>query len=105
VDEHSSAGRADLALVEEQAHRGAVDGRFDVGVGQDDLRRLPTEFERDPLERLGCGDLDRMAGSGLPVKLILSTPGWSMSACPATDPTPGTTFTAPAGSPASASPP
>src|SRR5438093_978062 len=36
-----------------------------------------------------------------PVKQILSTPGWRASAAPATEPLPGTTFTAPGGKPAS----
>ena len=39
--------------------------------------------------------------SGLPVKLILSTPGWATSAAPATGPRPGITLTVPPGKPAS----
>ena len=50
-DEQARAGVARLPGVEVDRLEGALDGGVDVGVGQDDVRRLATELERHALER------------------------------------------------------
>ncbi len=60
---------AHLPLVEEDALRGALRGRFGIGVVEDDQRRLAAQFEREarhPVDRHmadALADLDR-AGKG-----------------------------------------
>ena len=44
LDEQPAAGAAALALVEEQAEDGALDGGVEVGVGEDDVRALAAQF-------------------------------------------------------------
>ena len=73
VHEHAGAGRAHLARVEEQAHRGAPDGLLEVRVGQDHLRRLASELERHGVNAFGRNREDPPPDRPLPVKLILST--------------------------------
>src|SRR5690606_24120607 len=47
------AGGADLAAVEEDAVGGGGNGALEVGVGEDDDRRLAAELQRHPLEVAG----------------------------------------------------
>src|SRR5207253_1909781 len=42
-------GGADFSLIDEDAEECAVDGGFEVGVGEKDVRRLAAEFQSDPL--------------------------------------------------------
>ncbi len=49
--EQARAGVARLPGVEVDRLEGALDGGLDVGVGQDDVRRLAAELERHALER------------------------------------------------------
>ena len=53
LDEQARAGRADLAGAGEDADEGAVDGRLEVGVGEDDVGALAAELEADLLHVLG----------------------------------------------------
>ena len=77
VHEQPRAGVAGLAGVEVDAHEGALDRRFEVGVGEDDVRALAAQLERHALEhppglrpdlaadggRAGEGDLRRSPGA------------------------------------------
>ena len=58
LDEQPAAGRAALAAVEVDGVEGALDGRVQVGVGEDDVGALAAELEGRPLERVGGGFLD-----------------------------------------------
>ena len=44
------SGRADLSRVGEDAEERVVDRRLEIGVGEDDVRRLAAELERDLLQ-------------------------------------------------------
>ena len=57
LDEQARAGRAALAVVEEDRVRRAGDRRLHVSVAVDDVRRLAAELERDLLE-VARGRLD-----------------------------------------------
>ena len=60
LDEDARAGRAHLALVDEHAEQRAVDGRLEVRVREEDVRRLAAQLERDALQvRVGGGAQDR----------------------------------------------
>ena len=87
LDEQPRAGRADLALAEEDAHEHALERGVEVGVGEDDVGRLAAEFERDLLQ-VARPRPSRAARptSVEPVKVILSTPSWCASAAPAVSP-------------------
>ena len=61
LDEQARPGRAELALsVEDRVDR-ALGGAVEVGVGEDDVRRLAAEFHGDALDRAGRGAEDRLA--------------------------------------------
>ena len=60
LDDRPAAGRADLAGVDEGRGQRVVDGRLEVGVGEDDVRALAAELEGDPL------DVDRRAAEQRP---------------------------------------
>ena len=51
---------ADLALVEERAERGRVDGVLEVGVAEDDQRVVAAELEHDALQ-VAAGRLGELA--------------------------------------------
>ena len=51
LHQDAAAGRADLALVDEDAEQRAVDRGLEVRVGEEDVRRLAAELERDLLQR------------------------------------------------------
>ena len=53
LHQDAAAGRADFALIDEDAEERAVDGGFEIGVGKENVRRLAAEFERDALHRVG----------------------------------------------------
>ena len=59
LDEQSGARGAGLTVVEQEAAGRAGDRGVEVGVGEDDLRALAAEFQRDLLEvaRRGVDDL------------------------------------------------
>ena len=64
VREQPRARRAALALVVEDRARGAGDREFQIGVREDDRRRLAAEFQRDALQIAGgCLD-DQLADFG-----------------------------------------
>ena len=44
-------------MVEEQAHVRAFDGLIHIGVGKDDVRALPAQFQRDALQVGSSGRL------------------------------------------------
>jgi hypothetical protein len=52
--QHPGGGGAVLAGVEVARDRDAFDGSVEVGVVEDDDRRLATEFEVHSLEAFGC---------------------------------------------------
>ena len=63
LDEQAAAGAAALALVEEQAEVGPLDGGVEVGVGEDDVGALAAQLQADALEvALGGGGHDGLAG-------------------------------------------
>ena len=64
LDEQARAGAADVALVEVDAVDDALDGLIDRRVGEDDVRRLAAELEREALLRPGGGALDALADLG-----------------------------------------
>src|SRR4029077_733091 len=49
----AASGGADFALIDEDSEECAVDGSFEVGVGEEDVGRLAPQFERDALHRIG----------------------------------------------------
>lgn len=57
VDECAGSGAADLALVEEEAGVGFLDGPGDVHVVQDDVGALTAQFEGGALQPTGAGSL------------------------------------------------
>src|SRR2546423_717962 len=61
IKEEARACATDLPLVEEDAHHRAVDGLLHVGVGEDDVRRFASEFERDFRKVLGSSLRDELA--------------------------------------------
>src|SRR6266404_2023678 len=56
-DEDAAAGRANFALIDEDAEERTVHGGFPIGAIEEDVGRLAAEFERDALESVG-GALD-----------------------------------------------
>ncbi len=62
LDDQARTGRADLAGVEEDRGEGVVDGGFEVGVGEDHVRVLAAELERDLLHRARRRGHDLAAG-------------------------------------------
>jgi hypothetical protein len=58
LDEQPRAGAARLALVEEHRIACRRDRALEVGVGEDDVRRLATQLQRDTLEVAGRLDND-----------------------------------------------
>ena len=62
--EQARARRAALALIVEDRIRHAADRVIEVGVREDDLRRLAAEFERDALQVAGGGLDDQFADLG-----------------------------------------
>ena len=75
LDKDAAARGADFALIDEDAEQRAVDGRFPIRVGEENVGRLAAELERDALQRV-CGLLTMiLPTAALPVNAILSTPG------------------------------
>ena len=64
VREQARARRAALALVVEDRVGGAGDREIEIGIGEDDRRRLAAEFERDALEVAGRRLDDQLADLG-----------------------------------------
>src|SRR5262249_34729596 len=55
LDEEAAARGADLSLIVENGADGGLRGGVEVRVGEDDVRALAPELERDALERPSCG--------------------------------------------------
>ena len=53
LHQDAAAGGADFALIDEDAEERAVDGGFEISIGEEDVGRLAAEFERDALHRIG----------------------------------------------------
>ena len=64
LDQQSGAGRARLAVVEQEPAGDARYRGFEVGVGEDHLRALAAEFQRDLLQVAGRGGDDLLADLG-----------------------------------------
>ena len=64
LDEDAAAGGADFALIDEDAEERAVDGGFEIGVGEKDVGRLAAEFEGDALHSVGGLFHDDFADGG-----------------------------------------
>ena len=62
LDDEPRAGRTDLARVEEHRRERVVDRGLEVRVGEDDVRVLAAEFQRDALDRAGGGGHDVASG-------------------------------------------
>ena len=84
LDVQARAGVAALAVVEEDAVGGAGDRGVEVGVGEDDVRRLAAELQRDLLEvaRPPPATIS-LPTSVEPVNATLSTSACAASAAPA----------------------
>ena len=76
LQEQAGAGAADLALVEPDRVDDALDGRVEVGVIEDDERRLAAEPSVSDLPEPAVASRMRRPTSVEPVKAILSMPGW-----------------------------
>src|SRR5262249_9732487 len=63
-DQDAAAGRADFALIDEDAEQGPVHCGFPVGIGKENVGRFATEFERYALEGVGGGLDDDLADGG-----------------------------------------
>src|SRR5580765_8492076 len=61
LDENAAAGRTDFALVEEDAEQRAFDRNLEIGVREEDVRRLAAELERNLLQRVRRAAHDRLA--------------------------------------------
>ena len=72
---HARGGRAVLAGVPEAAELDALGDGVEVGVVEDDHRRLAAELEVHALERVGGGPGHRLAGRTSPVSETIATPG------------------------------
>ena len=62
LHEDPAAGGAHLALVDENAEERAFDRRLEVGVGEENARRLAPELERQLLQRAGGRPHDLASG-------------------------------------------
>ena len=102
LDEDPRARAAVLAGVAEHGHRRRGGGRLDVGVGEDDVRGLAAELERDALDRVGRARGDPAADLGRAGEGDLGDVG-VLDQAVAADllPGPATTFSTPSGRPAS----
>jgi hypothetical protein len=80
------SSQADLPGVEKDRQRGADRGLVEVGVGKDQRRRLAAQFKGHALQIARGGLNDLLAHAVEPVKAILSMPGCSTSAWPASWP-------------------
>src|SRR5262249_37565003 len=66
LDEQPAAGAAALTLIEEQAEERTLDGRVEVGVGEDDVGALAAQLQADALQVAPGGRLhDELAGGVL----------------------------------------
>jgi len=64
VRHEARAGAAALAVVEEDGAGGAGNRRFDIGIAEDDRRRLAAQFQRYLLQIAGGGLDDELADLG-----------------------------------------
>ena len=101
LHEKTGAGDAGLAGGREDAGDRALHGIVDVGVGEDDVRRLAAELERDVLDALRRGRVDRGAGRIAAGEGDLGDRGCSTRAAPISEPKPVTVLITPSGKPAS----
>ena len=102
LDQHAAAGGAGLAGVLHDRIDDHRQRRIEVGIGEDDLRRLAAEFERDRhMVDARPPAPPRVPVCGEPVNEMWLMPGCAASAAPASMPRPQTMFSAPAGKPAS----
>ena len=64
LHQDAAAGGADFALIDEDAEERAVDGGFEIGVGEENVGRLAAEFEGDALHSIGGLFHDDLADGG-----------------------------------------
>ena len=103
LHEDAAAGRAHLALIDEHAEERAVDGRLEIGVGEEDVRRLAAELERDLLQRAGGAAHDDAADFGAAGERdLVDVRRARRSRRRPSSPSPVTMLTTPGGRPASA---
>ena len=86
LDEQPAAGAAALPLVEIQAEVRAGGGGVEIGVGEDDVRALAAQLERQPFQRLAASRMMIWAVLYSPVNATLSTPRCLTIAAPAVGP-------------------
>jgi hypothetical protein len=98
--EDARTGAADLALVEPDRVDDALHHAVEVGVIEDEKRRLSAQLERELLPAPAVATRIARPTSVDPVNAILSTPACATSAAPVR-PSPVRMFTTPSGSPAS----
>src|SRR2546428_5091214 len=66
LDENAAARGANFALIDEHAEECTIDGGFPIGIGKEDVGRLPTELESDALECVGGALHDHFPDGGTP---------------------------------------
>ena len=102
LDQDPRARAAVLAGVAEHRRRRRGRGGLEVGVGEDDVRRLAAELERHPLDRLRGAGGDPAADLGRAGERDLGDVGvLDQAAARRPSPGPATTLSTPSGSPAS----
>src|SRR5262249_34159749 len=104
LDEDPRARATVLTRVVEDGGRRRRGRPLQVGVAEDDGRRLAAELDRAALDRPPRPPLHLLTdlgGAGEPVKPTCATSGCPISRLPATEPFPGSTLTTPSGIPAS----
>jgi hypothetical protein len=100
VNQDPRSGRAHLAAVEEDARAGGLDAASRSASGKMMLADLPPSSRVTRLRLPAAPRRIWRPTAGEPVKVTLSTSGWSTSAAPAVLPNPGTTLSTPGGNPA-----
>src|ERR1022692_2532367 len=64
LHQDTATGGADFALIDEDSEERAVDGGFEIGIGEEDVWRLATEFKGDTLYGVGGLFHDDLADGG-----------------------------------------
>ena len=96
------AGAAHFALPGEDAEHRELERHIEIRIGEDDVRALAAEFERDLFDVPGRRAHDLAPRGGAAGEGDLSTSMLAASALPTTGPGPSSSCAAPGGKPASA---
>ena len=58
IEEQPRSGTANLALTGKDTEKCILQRHIRIGIGEDDIRALPSQFQRDLFEIRRCRDLD-----------------------------------------------